>query len=102
MATMKRPIVASPRRASPLFICEKCLKRSPQGGKIRRTLKSELKHRQDQSKRAPKLIRTGCFGICPKRAVVLANGYSLQKGEYVLVSRRNEIEDALTLLQLMG
>jgi predicted metal-binding protein len=97
---MKRPIVASPRRPSPMLVCKKCLKRSTEGGKIQKALKRELRHRRGDSKKAPKLVSTGCFGICPKRAVVLTNGNGLQKGEYVLVSRRNDIEDALRILKV--
>ena len=97
---MKSPVIASPRRAGPVLVCTKCLKRSSKGDKIRRTLKRQLRHRQGEAKRAPKLVGAGCFGICPKKAVVLANGHSLHKGEYVLVTRRNEVEEALDLLQL--
>ena|ERR1700761_4507957 len=99
---MKRPVIVSPRRVSPLLICKKCLKRSAKGVKIGSTLKRELKHRRGGAKKAPKLINTECFGICPKRAVVLASGDSLQRGEYVLVSRRSDIENALGLLRFPG
>jgi hypothetical protein len=51
------------------------------------------------TKRAPRLVSTGCFKICPKAAVVLTDGQTLARGEYVLVSRYEDAEVALGLLQ---
>jgi hypothetical protein len=97
---MERPVIARPRRASPVLICKKCLKRSTDGGKLRRALKRELKLRPHGTPKPSKIVTTGCFGICPKKAVVLASGNSLQNGEYLLVSSLSQIEDALASLQL--
>ena len=94
---MTKPIIARSRRASPVLVCKKCLKRSPGGPKIRRELKRELKRRSGE-KKSSRLVSTSCFGICPKRAVVLVSGRSLQDDEYVLVARRREVEDALERL----
>lgn len=96
---MERPTIAHPRRDGPILICKKCLKRSRQANKIRRELKSELKHRPRIARKAAKLVYSGCFGICPKKAVVLASGSSLHNGEYILISRSAQIEDALVLLR---
>jgi hypothetical protein len=95
---MTKTIIARSRRTSPVLVCKKCLKRSPGGSKIRRELKHELKQRFSEKKKSPRLVSTGCFGICPKRAVVLASGRSLRDEEYVLVARRREVEDALERL----
>lgn len=96
---MKRLAVVRPRRDAPILICKKCLKRSPDGAKIRRQLKRELKQGRRGTKGPPRFVWTGCFKICPKKAVVLASGSSLAKGEYVLVSRHEEAGVALDLLE---
>jgi hypothetical protein len=90
--------IARLRRPSPLLACKKCLKRCSDGDRIRVTLKRELKQRRPDKKKAPRLVWTSCFGICPKRAVVLASGHSLRGNEFVLVSRRGEVEQALAKL----
>jgi hypothetical protein len=105
LPVMKQPVIARPRRASPILVCRKCLGRVSGAKKIRRELKSELKRQRNEapnerSLKSPRLVMTGCFGICPKKAVVLASGKSLQNGEYVLVSDRERVGDALNLLQL--
>jgi predicted metal-binding protein len=101
---MKQLVIARPHRTSPILVCKKCLKRVPDGTKIRRELKSELKRQRKDalhtrpSKKA-RLVTTSCFGICPKNAVVLASGKSLQDDEYILVSDREHVEAALNKLQ---
>jgi hypothetical protein len=77
----KRTAVVRPRREAPVLVYKKCLKRSPDGVKIRRRLKRELKSAANGTKKTPRLVMTGCFKICPKAAVVLTGGH------YVLVSR---------------
>lgn len=96
---MSQPVIARPRRAAPVLVCRKCLKRSSEGKNIRRELKRELKQQRDGNLKAPRLIATSCFGICPKKAVTLASGKSLLNGEYVLVSDAADVGDALKLLQ---
>jgi hypothetical protein len=95
---MTAPIIARSRRASPVLVCRKCLKRCANGARIRRELKRELKLRSAVKKRAPRLISTACFGLCPKRAVVLASARTLQRDEYLLVSRRGDIQGAVASL----
>ena len=60
------PMIVRPRRAAPVLVCRKCLKRSDDGSKIRRALKSELKASKHDGGKPAKLIMTGCFGLCPK------------------------------------
>lgn len=102
MGVMKRTVVVHPRREAPILVCKKCLKRSPDGEMIRRQLKRELKSTRSGTKKAPRLVRTGCFKICPKAAVVLTDGQTLARGEYVLVSSHEEAGVALGLLRSSG
>ena len=95
---MTSPIVARSRRASPLLVCKKCLKRCSKGDGIRRELKLELEGRAPAGKKASRLVSTACFGICPKRAVVLASARTLHRNEYMLVSRRRDVQGALASL----
>ena len=102
MQNMKPPITARSRRGSPILICKKCLKRCGRGGdKIRGRLKDELKRRCEAGapSKPARLVAVNCFGICPKRAVALASGHSLQRNEYMLVSRPRQVEEALEKLQ---
>lgn len=92
------PKLIRPRRAAPVLICKKCLKRSDEGREIRRALKSGLKAARPDGTKAAKLVMTGCFGLCPKQSVVLASGASLQRQEYVLVESDAQVPRALTLL----
>ena len=92
------PKLVRPRRAAPVLICRKCLKRSDDGRDIRRALKSGLKAARQDGDKPAKLVMTGCFGLCPKQAVVLASGASLQRQEYVLVEERDQVPRALALL----
>jgi predicted metal-binding protein len=95
-----RPIITiRPRRAAPILVCKKCLARADEGKKFKRALKSEIKRRNGAGPlKPPRVVMTNCLGICPKHAVVLANGTTLQRGEYVLVSDYNAIPDAARLL----
>jgi NADH:ubiquinone oxidoreductase subunit E len=100
----QQPVIARPRRTSPILVCKKCLGRVSGAKKIRRELKSELKRQRDEASserplKSARLVTTSCFGICPKKAVVLASGKSLRNGEYILVSDREHVEDALNQLQ---
>lgn len=88
-----------PRRPKPVLVCKKCLTRVPDGGKLRRSLKSELKQRASaQGVKSPRVVLTSCLGICPKRAVVLASAASLQRGEYLLLSDREGLSEAAARL----
>ncbi|WP_245323317.1 (2Fe-2S) ferredoxin domain-containing protein [Bradyrhizobium shewense] len=91
-------MIVRPRRAAPVLVCRKCLERSNEGRDVRRALKSELKAKKRDGTKPAKLISTGCFGLCPKQAVVVASGASLARQEYVLVTDRDQIPRALALL----
>ncbi|MFT4117129.1 hypothetical protein [Bradyrhizobium sp.] len=92
------PMVVRPRRLAPVLVCRKCLKRSADGGDVRRALKSELKATRREGTKPAKLVMTGCFGLCPKRSVVVASGASLKRQEYVLVEASEQVPRALALL----
>jgi len=92
------PMVVRPRRAAPVLVCRKCLKRSDEGREVRRALKSELKAARREGTKPAKLVMTGCFGLCPKRSIVVASGASLARNELVLVSDREEVPRALEML----
>lgn len=81
-----------------MLVCRKCLKRSDEGRDIRRALKSELKAARGEGTKPAKLVMTGCFGLCPKRSVVVANGASLSRREFVLVGDGDQVPRALALL----
>jgi predicted metal-binding protein len=94
-------IVARPRRAPPVLICRKCLSRVPDGKQLRKALKSELKARSAaRGEKGPRLIVTGCLGICPKRAVVTASAKTLERGEYLLLPDAEDAVEAAS--RLMG
>jgi predicted metal-binding protein len=88
-------MVGHPRRASPVVVCRQCLKRSDDAKGIARALKSELKHSAVDREKPARVIQTSCFGICPKRAVVMTGGAAAGNGDYVLISSEAEIRAAL-------
>jgi predicted metal-binding protein len=99
MAKSSSIVTIRPRRAKPVLVCKKCLKRVDDGSKLKRALKSELKRRSaTQATCRPRLVMTGCFGICPKRAVVVASGATLQHGEYLLLADAESSAKAAALL----
>jgi predicted metal-binding protein len=86
-------------RREPVLVCKKCLKRVTDGRQIKRSLKSAVKGLAvAQPGRQPRLVMTSCFGICPKRAVVVASGTTLHRGEYILFADADQAADALALL----
>jgi hypothetical protein len=91
--------IARSRRAAPVLLCRKCLSRVANGKALRKALKSELKHRSAaQGQKRPRLVLTGCFGICPKRAAVAASAATLQRGEYLLLKDAGESAEAVRVL----
>jgi hypothetical protein len=94
---MKKIPVVHPRRAPPVFLCGKCLKRSPEAKSIKRALKSGTKRNVGALKPA-RVIKTGCFGICPKRAVVITGGVAAGAGDYLLIASDAEVAPALERL----
>jgi hypothetical protein len=97
MAKAHAVVTLRSRRPAPILVCRKCLKRFDGGRRLKRDLKDELKHRSLAGKR-PRLVQTDCFGICPKHAVVLANGRMLAHGEYLLLAESGAVADAAALL----
>jgi hypothetical protein len=95
---MKKIIVVHPRREAPVFVCRKCLKRSRDAKEIKRALKSEMKRRAGGRLKPARVIQTSCFGICPKRAVVVIGGIAAGKGDYALVSSASEATAAVERL----
>lgn len=90
------PLIAKPRRPPPVLICRKCLKRADDGRAIRRALKTELKARsRTRDEKRPRLLATGCFGLCPKRAVTVTGGAMLGRGEYLLLEREDQAAKAV-------
>ena len=88
-----------PRRPGPILICRKCLKRASNGSKLKRALKSELKRRSATgAERKPLVVANGCFGICPKRAVVLASAATLNRGDYLLLADADRSAEAVAVL----
>lgn len=92
-------IVFARARREAILVCKKCLKRVPDGHKIKRSLKAAVKQQgAAPSKRGPRLVLTGCFDICPKYAVVVANGATLQRGEYLLIADPDQADEAAAIL----
>lgn len=99
MPTKSSPTIARPKRPSPVLICGKCLSKIDGGKKLKQALKAELKHAAaEQGGKRPKLVTTGCLGICPKRAVITASAATLAKGAYVLINDRGEATQAAKIL----
>ena len=87
------------RRAAPILVCRKCLKRADGGKAVKLALKSELKSRRDaHGRKPPKLVMTSCFGLCPKRAVVVASAATLARNEYLLLDDGDSAAAAITRL----
>jgi predicted metal-binding protein len=88
-----------PRRAEPIFVCRKCLKRIDDGPALKRALKSELKQRSAaRGIKRPRMVMTSCMDICPKRAVVAASATTLARGEYLLLGDDEAATEAAALL----
>jgi predicted metal-binding protein len=92
-------VVLHPRRAPPVFVCRKCLKRSADATNVGRALKSEMKRRASGGLKPARLIKTSCFGICPKHAVVTTGGAAAGNGDYVLISSKADVAEALDRLR---
>ncbi len=58
-------------------------------------MKSETKRRVGDWLKPARVIQTGCFGICPKRAVVVTGGSAAGQGDYVLISSASEAAAAI-------
>jgi predicted metal-binding protein len=96
-------VTIRPRRPQPILVCKKCLSRVADGSDMKRTLKSAIKRRSAaQGTKRPRIVMTSCFGICPKRAVVVASGATLDRGEYLLLADGNAVADAAATLMGPG
>ena len=82
------------KRGAPVFVCGKCLKRHADGKAIRRALKAQVKAQET------KLIRTSCFGICPKQKVLVASAGLLQAGRCVLIDEAASVEGTLASMRV--
>jgi hypothetical protein len=75
------------RRPPPVLVCKKCLGRVADGKALRKALKSELKRRGSAGgSKPPRVVLTGCLGICPKRAVAVASAATMARGEVLLLA----------------
>ena len=41
---------------------------------------------------------TSFFGICPKRAIIVASGVTLERGECLLLARETDADEAAAML----
>ncbi|CCD96005.1 conserved hypothetical protein [Bradyrhizobium sp. ORS 375] len=96
---MARPPIVTPRRPAPVFVCRKCLKRIDDAKGIKTAIKRESKLAAPSSRKSPRVIMTSCFGLCPKRAVVVTGGVRAARGDYVLVATADEVAGALACLR---
>ncbi len=83
----KTPLLVTARlRRSVVLVCRKCLKRAPDGSDVKRALKVALKRGGSHDpKRKPRLVTTSCFGLCPKRAIVVGSNATLSRGELLVI-----------------
>jgi predicted metal-binding protein len=95
--------IVRPRRPAPLFVCRKCLKRSDDAKAIKtamkRALKSETRGEAGADEKPARIVMTSCFGLCPKRSVVVTGDLCAARGEYLLVSAAEDVTSALRLLR---
>ncbi|WP_257167313.1 hypothetical protein [Bradyrhizobium sp. SRS-191] len=96
---MAFPRIIRPPRPAPIFVCRKCLKRSDDAKDIKTEIKRAAKRAGPSGGKPARTIMTSCFGLCPKRAVVITAGVRAAHGEYVLVSQADDVADALALLR---
>lgn len=98
MTETSSPKTIRPKRA-PVFVCKNCLKRVADGPALKRALKAEIKRRGETlAIKKPRLVMTSCFGICPKRAVVVTSAARLQGREYLLLIGCDAASEATAVL----
>ena len=88
-----------------ILVCRKCSKKlggegfGPDGEQsLRKALRRELGGGKGRKARAA-VIEVGCFDVCPKDAVVVAN--ARRPGEWLVVPRRSPVEAVVERLGLM-
>ncbi|CAL80227.1 hypothetical protein BRADO6623 [Bradyrhizobium sp. ORS 278] len=96
---MASPTLIRPRRPAPVFICRKCLKRSDAAKDIKKAIKRETRHAVDPNGKRARVIMASCFGLCPKRTVVVTAGAGAARGDYALIASADDVAPALALLQ---
>ena len=72
-------------RGATILLCGKCLKRHADGKALRRAVKTEARAVADPASGKVRIVKIGCLGLCPRRAVVVASAAGLARGEVVLV-----------------
>ncbi|MGJ4998367.1 hypothetical protein ACQR0Z_28345 [Bradyrhizobium sp. HKCCYLS3077] len=95
---MASPTLIRPRRPAPVFVCRKCLKRSDDAKGIKKAIKRETRLAAPSGRKPPRVVMTSCFGLCPKRSVVVTGGVCAARGDYVLVATRDDVAGALACL----
>jgi hypothetical protein len=99
MAQKSAIVTIRPRRATPILVCRKCLSRMAGGGKVKSALKKQVqRHSAGQAVKRPRLVVTGCLGICPKGAVTVASTATLRRGEYLLLRDKEQAREAVRQL----
>ncbi|MDX7952885.1 (2Fe-2S) ferredoxin domain-containing protein [Lichenihabitans sp. Uapishka_5] len=98
MNTIPGVIVARPKRPLAVLICGKCVRKAGEGQAIRKAVKAALSDQATADRRPGKLVETKCLGLCPKRAVALAGGASLARGELLVVKRAADVPAAIEAL----
>ena len=99
MTKTSSPVTARLRRGPPVLICKKCLTRVNDGSGLKRALKSEVKRRGKMlGLKKSRVVMTSCFGICPKRAVVVASAATLQRKQTLLVAVKEMAAEAAAIL----
>lgn len=101
---MTRSVLVRPRRAAPVFVCRKCLKRNGDPKAIKKAIKRAVKTgpiapAEGAGEKPGRIIMTSCFGLCPKRAVVVTGGAGAARGEYVLLSSADDAATAVRRLR---
>ena len=82
-----------------VLYCGKCLKRCDDGKALRRAVKAGAKARAAEvGGRKVRVVETGCLGLCPKGALVVASAATLARGEAVLLRDVGEVAAALPRL----
>jgi predicted metal-binding protein len=99
MVNRTLPAIVRAHRPPPVMVCKKCLKRAANGRAIKHALKSELKSlSRTRGEKRSRVVMTGCFGLCPKRAVTAASGTTLARGEYLLLADEGQAAEAASRL----
>lgn len=105
MSKSARPVKAVPTNwTDVVLVCRKCSKKLKGGGfgpdgdqKIGKALRRALGGGKSRKARAG-VIEVGCFDLCPKDAVVVANAAA--PGEWLVVPRHTPVEAVIDRLRV--